>query len=145
MGHTRTQGASAQWLHCLGTFARAMRPSGRSTSKLSIQVLNAPRGTSFSRLQATVHALQPMHRDRSISMPSFLSLMIAYPLHAFSILNMPPQRPGEAASFSAMMLMTSSPVTPVTVGSSIWWMRTPAAMAGSPLVVWPSTSISWAP
>ena len=58
---------------------------------------------------------------------------------------MPPQRPGDAASFSAMMLMTSSPVTPVTVGSSIWWMRTPAAMAGSPFVALPSTSMSWAP
>ena len=84
----------------MGTFARAMRPSGRSTSKLSIHVLNFVSGTSFSRLQATTQALQPMQRERSINMPSRFSLIATYPPYAFSILNMPPQRPGLAASFS---------------------------------------------
>ena len=84
----------------MGTFARAMRPSGRSTSKLSIQVLNLSAGTPFSYLHATTQALQPMQRARSISMPSFFSLMFAYPPYAFSIFHMPPTRPGDAASFS---------------------------------------------
>ena len=64
-------------------------------------VLNFVSGTPFSCLLPAAHALQPMQRDRSISMPKrFVEVLMITPSYAFSIRYIPPLRPGEPASLS---------------------------------------------
>src|SRR5438552_8915774 len=71
-GQIVMHGASSQWLH-LST-EKNRRVSGNSPfSMYFTQVLNVPRGTSFSDLHATVHAWQPMHFRWSMTKPYFIS------------------------------------------------------------------------
>jgi hypothetical protein len=67
VGHAATQGASSHWLQRVTWNAR--RACGNvPTSTLLTKVLVTDRGTSFSDLQAVVHAWQPMHLLWSITL-----------------------------------------------------------------------------
>src|SRR3989304_6148113 len=59
-GQIVTHGASVQWLH---RWTRKLRLTlgNAPTSTYFTHVRKLPRGTSFSALQAVVHAWQPMH------------------------------------------------------------------------------------
>src|SRR6266540_5823555 len=70
VGQMLTQGALSQWLH--RRTAKYRRELGNSPfSTYLTQVRNAPSGTSFSILQATVQAWQPMHFRWSRTKPYF--------------------------------------------------------------------------
>src|SRR5579875_612263 len=64
VGHAATQGASAHWLQRVTWKARRAW-GNRPTSTDLTNVLVTPSGTSFSLLQAVVHAWHPMHRSWS--------------------------------------------------------------------------------
>src|SRR6266550_8180202 len=67
-GQIVMHGASSQWLH-LST-EKNRRVSGYSPFSMYLtQVRNVPSGTSFSDLQATVQAWQPMHFRWSMTNP----------------------------------------------------------------------------
>src|SRR5688572_16740575 len=68
-GQIVTQGAFVHWLQ--RKTAKDRRTSGTSPcSTYLTQVRKLPTGTSFSDLQATVQAWQPMHREWSMTNPS---------------------------------------------------------------------------
>jgi hypothetical protein len=70
-GQIVMHGASSQWLH-LST-EKNRRVSGYSPFSMYLtHVRNVPSGTSFSDLQATVHAWQPMHLRWSMTKPYFI-------------------------------------------------------------------------
>src|SRR5262245_10977945 len=74
-GQIVMQGASSQWLHLRTEKNR--RVSGYSPfSMYFTQVRKVPSGTSFSDLQATVHAWQPIHLRWSITKPYFICWML---------------------------------------------------------------------
>src|SRR5207245_3742110 len=68
-----TQGAASQWLQRRTRKYRRWFGNG-PRSMYFTQVRNAPSGTRFSSLHATVHAWQPMHLRWSITKP-YLILM----------------------------------------------------------------------
>src|SRR5258705_8712390 len=70
-GQMVMHGASSQWLH--RSTEKNRRVSGYSPFSMYLtQVRNVPSGTSFSDLQATVQAWQPMHFRWSMTKPYFI-------------------------------------------------------------------------
>ena len=71
-GQIVTQGASVHWLH--RRTAKCRFTCGKApTSVYLTQVRKSPTGTSFSDLQATVQAWQPMQRRWSRTNPYCMS------------------------------------------------------------------------
>ena len=68
-GQSETQGGLVHWLQRRTAKLRLTAGNSPSSTYLT-QVRNFPSGTSFSDLQATVQAWQPMHREWSMTKPS---------------------------------------------------------------------------
>ena len=69
-GHRVTHGAWLQWLQ--RSTAKCRRTCGKVPISVYLtQVRKSPTGTSFSDLQATVQAWQPIHRLWSMTKPSW--------------------------------------------------------------------------
>ena len=75
VGQIVTHGASVQWLQ--RSTVKYRRVFGNwPFSMYFTQVRNAPNGTSFSALQASVQAWQPMHFRWSMTKPNLVTLFL---------------------------------------------------------------------